>query len=60
MRCGTLNVSSLYISGSLKTVARELYVTFSRDYRRSDGSRVALSQQWLYIFLWKRICQSLF
>jgi hypothetical protein len=37
LRFGTWNVRSLYRSGSLKTVAREL--------RKSDGTRAALNVQ---------------
>jgi hypothetical protein len=47
MRFGTWNVRSLYRSGSLKTVARELgkYKLDLVGYRRSDGTRAALNVQ---------------
>jgi hypothetical protein len=47
MRFGTWNVRSLYRSGSLKTVARELgkYKLDLVGYRRSDWRKVALNGQ---------------
>jgi hypothetical protein len=45
-RFGTWNVRSLYRSGSLKTVARELgKYKLDLVYRRSDGTRAALTGQ---------------
>jgi hypothetical protein len=47
MRFGTWNVRSLYRSGSLKMVARELgkYKLDLVGYRRSDWRKVALNGQ---------------
>jgi hypothetical protein len=47
MRFGTWNVKSLYRSGSLKAVSREVgkYKLDLWEYRKSDGTRVALNQQ---------------
>jgi hypothetical protein len=44
MRFGTWNIRSLYMIGSLKTVARELG-KYKVDLRRSDGRREALNGQ---------------
>jgi hypothetical protein len=41
MRFGTWTVKSLYSAGTLKTVASKL----AKQYKRSDGMRVVVSQQ---------------
>jgi hypothetical protein len=46
MRFGTWNISSFYRAGSLRTVARQLakHELYLEDYRKSDGTGVALNQ----------------
>jgi hypothetical protein len=47
MRFGTWNVRSIYRAGLLRTVAEDIsnISYMSSEYRRSDGTEVALNQQ---------------